>query len=474
MKNIFLNHHSFLLTTDLEPDDVIAIIKIVQAISKQAESSSDPLKLTIVLGEGNSNIKYAFMEKLIERFKSINLLQNMEVECLVDVECVRGFSNFNGSQEGYIDDGKPLLNDEEIQSILKKPIEDKTATLQKIKSFLATNDNTLVIAMKPFGEFLEIEPDLFHPHTLVAYGSYNFRETWKSTDKNTETELKKKVLTMLNAFAASYIYERWFTVQQTCYSLENDPELFESIIGAKDQSILNIINIMIHNWNNHIIKSQFDDYGKYLEVLFAKNIFTESEKTFLKQVNPESQNKKLYSEIKALIESKLQVVTNNDEPVFEKLKRGIILLENLTSSMQFVNADADLIAVVTGSCEHAITAAPANFSFNGAKTGILPPTSDTNTYVFLPGADTSVEKYLQWQREQSNELKAAQANLFSVLKTSINDSLKQIEKIERDIESKPSTATRYLHVFSHYAKHENEFSTIEKEEERGLVPTSNM
>src|SRR5690348_8805420 len=99
-KSRLANYNNFLYCTDLEPDDIISIMIFVLRISQQAKQSITPINVSFLVGEGDSRIKFARIQKIIENYRSVGLLEN------VNISYIQGYSDFKGAQKDFKTDGE--------------------------------------------------------------------------------------------------------------------------------------------------------------------------------------------------------------------------------------------------------------------------------------------------------------------------------------------------------------------------------
>ena len=419
-------HQNFLYYTDLEPDDVVSIMIFVYRISQQAKQSITPIKLAFLVGEGDSAIKIARMQKLINEYKEIGLLQNTEISL------IQGYSDYSGAQKEFLADGEDLLSTKEIneaKQIFPNGSDPKTKQQARsnINQFLTTNPNTLVISLKPMRELQDIANEnnmVFNQHVLACTGSYNFRSICSGTES--EEALQKKLVMLLNSFSRSYIYETYSTTETNSTSSLNATEFFNLVTRADKNTLLGKLKIFIDNWKNYLLEN--DRKVGLLEVLKKLNtaINEENQQAFKHALNGDF-TENAWKLLRPIIDEGQKKYVDNKEllSAFQKLGRLLGKWKNITQApMQIVNADPGLLAVLTGDCDAHLCIQPVEIAFQGQFTILKLPeenkTESCRTFVYLPGAKTTLTNYLQL-REQEKEQKTKPKELQISQEDLLND-----------------------------------------------------
>ena len=447
MPNQLQKYNSFLYATDLEPDDVVSIMLFLMALNRRTRDTVTPVNVSFLVGEGNSAVKVARMQKMLEKYKAVGLLTK------VNVSIIQGYSDYYGSQRNFSADGKEILSAQELESVVKSlpdgsKVETKSAACEKIKSFLATNPNTLVISLKPMRELQDVyyqDQSVFKQHTLACTGSYNFRSICWSKDKNEEARLQSELLKLCNAFSASFIYETYSTTKANSTSNYNSPAFFDLVEKAADDELLGSLKLAIQSWTAHLLA----DDRRRLPELLAKlngNIQPEMMECFVSLLNA-SFTEEAWKILRPVVDEGQKSFANDKEvlDVFQSLSRLLGKWKSLTQAkLQIVNADPGLIAVLAGACDEHINLQPAKFGFQGAYTALSQPDENTRTQVYLPGKDTTLEKYLAWRQQEVAtkakiaELKACQERLLASINVAIT--LAGVDIRERALLMKADTA----------------------------------
>lgn len=202
------NIDCLIVMTELEPDDVLAIILLLRNLRRK-------LPILIVVGEGRVN--KVDMARCIVR----------DYEFKFQIEIVQGF---------YSDKDYPLeaLEIYETKINLSEP-----TAVETIITYLNIYKNPFILGIKPPRELLVIDRNLLSHVTLAQYGSFNLRCLFKTyKDINISNWLN-------TSFKEVFLYESFFAT-----GLENsvsDKQLFE-IISFKYEELYKLIKV----WNDHI------------------------------------------------------------------------------------------------------------------------------------------------------------------------------------------------------------------------------
>lgn len=438
MPNQLQKHTNFLYATDLEPDDIVSLMLFISQISEQAKQSPIPLKIAFLVGEGNSAIKVARMNKLIEKYQNIGLLKN------VCTSVIQGYSDIYGAQKNFKEDGKDLLSEQEIKSALQTlpdgtQSETKLRACDSVKGFLNDHANTLVISIKPMRELQDLynkDNTVFQNHVLACTGSYNFRSICWSREKAEEARLQANLLNMCNAFSQSYIYETFSTTESNSTSNQNAPAFFNLVENAADDELLGTLRLFINQWKMHLLA---DDRRRLPELLNKLNdILSPEQKELFSTALQSNFTDDYWKVLRPIVDENLKKFAENKEAIdnLQSLSRLMGKWKNLTQAhLQTVNADPGLIAVLTGACDDNLSIQAAKFGFQGAYTQLSQPDENTHTLVYLPGKDTTLAQYLAWRQTENAskckvvELKSLQENLLNNINTAITTSGNYIQAL---------------------------------------------
>lgn len=448
MPNLFKQHRSFLFSTDLEPDDIFAFMCFMQQVEIQAaENPSDLIKVAFLVGEYESSIKVARMEKMIELYrKSFQLPLNISLSVLP------GYSDFTGSQKKFTQDGIETLSEAEIKSALeKKTKSEQSETLIKLRDYLVNNSNTLVISLKPMRELLNLEPETLAQHVFAGTGSYNFRACWGKNSDGTQKPLEikqnvqKKLIDTLSAFKTAYVYETFSGTENNVFSDQTAPLLFKCVAEAPEGGLLASVRNLIHNWNTYLLEDDRRDMQWIINELTAiQNGSTpdlqNEDKPYFEFIIQNNYRKNEFKQLQQIIQSKQSEYKDNPNKlsIWQRAGRIAQKWKNITETqLQIVNADPSLITIISGACVDLVSAASTNISFNGEYTTLSPASAVESTIrILLPGSNTTVAQYHEWRNEEkdnqqkSAELSKAQTELYARIIEPLNDCVNRVSVME--------------------------------------------
>lgn len=419
--NILKQHHSFLFFTDLEPDDIVSLMIFIQQVSAQAALSANPIKLTFVVGEGDASIKVMRMNKLLKMYRQTGLLEN------VDINVIQGFSDAYGTQKNFIKEGQELCSADEIAEVRGRgkssnPEEVKSNALQAIEKFLTDNDNSLVISIKPMRELRAIygrDKVKLANHVLALTGSYNLRADCWSQDKSVERELEKGLVNLMQAFKNTYFYETYSTTADNSISDKHAPDYFKLLTQASD-GLFGSLKQLIENWKTHLLS----DDRKRLPAILTSTKLAQAEVEIIMQALNKDCNQDTLKVVNEVLKKAMDACKTDDVLTknFQSLSRVIGKWKSLTlASLQFVNADPGLLAVLTGECDENVSIQCADLDLQGYTILQSPKQNHNKTFVFLPGKDTTLIEYLDWRSEEKSKkvkpdaLKIRQEQLFQAV-----------------------------------------------------------
>ena len=152
------DYENVVITTDLEPDDVLALKIIFEEANRlYCTGHKYPIQMVIV-GEGNSAIKKARMEKLLKAYFGAP----------VGVQVKAGRSTLD---KLFPYDGEEL--GEKFQCAIPQKDEGSQALIQVVKD----SKRPLIISLKPVQELVPLSFDKEAKKAdLLCYGSFNFRK----------------------------------------------------------------------------------------------------------------------------------------------------------------------------------------------------------------------------------------------------------------------------------------------------------
>ncbi len=441
------HHQNFLFCTDLEPDDMFSLLIFIDKITEQAKTTSDRLKVAFLVGEGNSVIKAARMQKMLSASKKLELLTN------VDVSVIRGYSDYTGSQKTFQNEGQDWLSDQECEWILEQyPNNNKKLhtdmqpeSLKNVSNFLQSNENVLVIAIKPMREFqdlIESEPTVFSSHDLALTGSYNLRVLWqkgKAPDSEFDAA-QAKTLKWLNAFKNTDFYETFSTTEINSTSIKNAPECFNLIDKADEHDVLGHLRTLIHSFKNYLLENDRKiALPNYLNKL--ENAISSEERQCFEAVLNDYQSE-TGERLRTIVDNGMAQYKNDESLLgsFRGLSRLLSKWKSMTqATYQTVNADPGLLALLSGECDHLMTISPVTIGFNGEYTAPKTHGKGSNTHLYLPGS-MNIDDYLEIRTQQDvKKLKreqlpadfiAAQDQLLAGINQVMTNSVQKIAALE--------------------------------------------
>jgi hypothetical protein len=205
---------ALIITTDLETDDLIALYIMAKYIK-------DMPKL-IIVGEGNSQIKYCRM--LIYSY----LLG------FTNTTIIKGHS----SHQKFKCDGLDILSNEAITEINNSI--DQTDPIDDIRLFIKRYPDQTIISLKPMRELLEIwkeEPDIFANITLIGYMGFNVRSIMNNREQD--------IINFFRSFKLVIYYETFLATGSKNNIDEADDFPFDKLP--------NFITKLMKSWNTNMI-----------------------------------------------------------------------------------------------------------------------------------------------------------------------------------------------------------------------------
>jgi hypothetical protein len=443
MKSITQNHNSFLIPTDLEPDDILALLILIKKIS-EAASSKNKMKIAFLVGEGHAGIKVARLKKYLSKLPP-ETWENLEYQI------IQGHDNLEGSQKYFSADGKEVLDEIEIATA-----KQSTTTAEKIsreiQDYLYENKNTAIISIMPMLHFVNLFdklPNIFSVReaTLYASGSYNFRQTIKrmvddmirleKLSGNIDAEklrdeytkmAEQKLATVLGAFKATHIYETYTTTHNN-----------NTKITLGDSYFANALKNLLSNWADACLAKDRLSAPKEISKLKEKDIITiqESEELLsLLQSQYSETTRPIFDKWVAIIASKKMGQSEDVAKILSDVGRTLNKWRNLSVTNQIVTADPSLAIILTCDLpENLVFAEPVKIEFLADYLKIIPDeTSSIRVFLPLPCqqylALREEEKTLREKAASSREkvsapaaLIAAQKNLLAALTVNFDEAI---------------------------------------------------
>lgn len=214
---------NILITTDLEPDDLIALLILVKNIPKD-------IKIGFVVGEGHSRIKYQRIARYCElmNFKNYKVFESI------------------GSTKDFVYDGLDIFNSEFVENIRennKSLSEINLNGLKTLKEFINSGE-TAIIMLKPPRELMEIwsnDNSFFNKTKMIGYMSFNLRSLWNSKQWS-----QQQVVDFLNSFESVIYYETFLATGEKNSMSKSTKFPFDKLPGY--------IKKLISLWNKSIMK----------------------------------------------------------------------------------------------------------------------------------------------------------------------------------------------------------------------------
>lgn len=212
--SIIENYNSFLILTDLEPDDMLGLWLLSSKIRSK--------KILFLVGEGDSLMKEKRMKVYAKQFGFVNS------------KVLRGYS----SNKQFPYDGYDIMTKDERDNIMYEE-EKKHTILETIGEYIKENA-PFIISMKPPRELIEMYSAGFDfsKLTLAGYMSFNLRclmKKWK----------KEQIAFFLKSFKECYYYETYHAIGSN------------NIITAKDlewKFIPKVVKKVMALWNKYMIE----------------------------------------------------------------------------------------------------------------------------------------------------------------------------------------------------------------------------
>jgi len=409
-------HNSYLILTDLEPDDTQALRQLflhIQQIDASSNSDVSTRAVGIVVGEGvSSTLKVERTKILLEQLQSEGLLSSK-----LKIEILEGYSNTRGPQKGFEAEGSESLHPYLTEQAKKQTPLDKEAVKAQIANFLDKNPQTLIVSLKPMVELFDLynlRNDIFKKHTFSGTGSFNIRSIFPRTeDVSVLKNFQQQIIDMLKSFAQSYLYETFTSTRANSLNEINGAEYFNYLSEAPENSFGYSQKKLIKNWGDHLLHEDKVKFPELINALLKEN-FSINEYVKILQDNVCVH---LYKDLDNEVRAKLTDAVSNVTKFFpnepqkkdsEKLVRISKKWKNITESgLQFVMADPGLIAAITGKIDNALTAKPVALQFNGSYTKLVEPQESESAgqlFAFIPCALT-LEQAQKDEKECSVEEK---------------------------------------------------------------------
>jgi hypothetical protein len=249
----FTEYKNILITTDLEPDDLIALY----ILAKHIVAKNITAQLIFLVGENNAIMKY---HRMCEYIKLMGFPDKSKV--------LRGYD----SKRKFAYDGYDVFNENKIAEInAEDSIDDAADTidvleyLQLLIANATTTNDLLIISMKPARElynlyvFAELKaaddqrqhkmrtPNIFRNITICGYMGFNCRVLIEQNKCNNDyAHVQTVVADFWNSFHKVIYYESWTTLGEnnTITSDDFSFDIFPEFIRSN-----------IYYWNKHSLET---------------------------------------------------------------------------------------------------------------------------------------------------------------------------------------------------------------------------
>jgi len=221
-------YDAVVISTDLEPDDIVAI----RALSCKLQG----VPLLVVVGEGDQDGKLSMAADILA---SCGLRGSI-------VEGVRSSANFPLAALDAFSSSSSAV--QKHSKLLDGLAQDGVA------AFLAAYKAPLALLLKPPIEFAEVPPSLLAKTSAIAYGSFNFVRFREELGKRSSSPLLE---TLINAFGAFVLVERSHSVGREAVLSPEQSGLWPLL--ERDEGLMKLTYI----WNAATVRKA----AKHLQLL---------------------------------------------------------------------------------------------------------------------------------------------------------------------------------------------------------------
>jgi hypothetical protein len=378
------------ITTDLEPDDVLAL-KIIFAEANRLYDAKGkyPIQM-IVVGEGNSTIKKLRMETLLKSYYKVP----------VNIPVKVGKSTLDNL---FPHDGEELMGKEQLKLPVPRTEEGSEALIQFVKEA----KQPLIIQLKPVQELipLSFNKELAQKTIVIFYGSFNFRKALDDEDVvqyfrfRPEQTLPIRLQLLLDHFGQSFkkvgIIETFGVLgnQASVYHKHSWSNPVADWIHASPDPFYAMFKTLVCNWNKYKLAWQLNEMKGTFERL--KHLFPEKQEVLSGLIHDLSSggNDGLIERAEALRLELLQLnIPKAKAPEIQSIVNGSIYKTDLdllerqinfahmvrpSSGLQFTLSDVILALALI---DPSFTAAPVKITVN--EKGFIQTASDAKSTVF--------------------------------------------------------------------------------------------
>lgn len=282
MKNKQFQNSHLIVSTDLEPDDVLALMTLFSELKKNYIETRSYPSIQFLVGESSISKKEK-MQEIVAAARADGLIP----ENAQDIEVLNGFTSKGDEDfthkfyaENFFKTNDKVSN-EEINESRNKIIE-KTAQSK------AEGKNIRIFAWKPMEDLMALNDSLkLNEHdSIYLSGSYNVRQLIDWSEESSKiascdkiNSFLKSVSAELNIFEAFATYEMQERLpKQVAHYSDNAPNSPEkgltkvaSAIQQSNMSIVSILRDSVINWNKGIMKGQTGKLFKILKSSYPEN-----------------------------------------------------------------------------------------------------------------------------------------------------------------------------------------------------------
>lgn len=232
--SLLSTHETIIFSTDLEPDDLVALIMF-----REMTKDHKNLKLIFLVGEGNSMIKRDRMKKYIELIGFNKDRYHDQIEVLL------GFD----SDVDFHFDGRDVLTNERINELRQYKFDffDEAHLHLLIESHHVNEKPILYISLKPPREIYQIwkqVPKIFQCVTMIGYMSFNLRVLFHNKDE------KMMIEDFLSSFKCVLYYETYFASNDSSTSIGLETKGSNILFKELPSFVIKLIK----DWNMSTLK----------------------------------------------------------------------------------------------------------------------------------------------------------------------------------------------------------------------------
>jgi hypothetical protein len=224
---LFCNYDEIAISTDLEPDDVLALAILFEEANRLYKDSSNnkyPIDL-IVIGEGNTKKKRAMLERLLQEYF------DLPKEVIINI------------------------------------VESKEAATVMV-DWASRAEKPFIIQLKPAQELLYFDEKTANKTTVLFYGGYNIRQTILDPEirnderfefvhlPNFSSQLEGMMTHLASRFSKIAVLETFGTLgDQACVCSECSwTQRISEIIENPNDKFIKMFQTFSSSWNSYILE----------------------------------------------------------------------------------------------------------------------------------------------------------------------------------------------------------------------------